>query len=281
MLVQATGLDRDGRLCVARWSLLARRNDGPHVPTLPAVTAVRVLLQGDIEPGARIAADALTRACIEAEMAPYAIATRSETRMIERSAFETSLGKETVDRLPGAVRSFHGLAGAPVWSGTADIETGGGLLGRLLRRLMGIPEAGSAIPVTVTVDRPTASGEGEIWTRNFAGQRFSTQLEPGRPGQVRETFGPLSFDLGLATASGSLEMPVTDWRCFGIPMPDFLAPLSQAREFEDDRGRFRFDVRLSLPLLGLLIHYRGWLLPHAGKVGDGGDCPVGAEETNG
>ena len=33
-----------------------------------------------------------------------------------------------------------------------------------------------------------------------------------------------------------------------------------AREYEAD-GRFHFDVPITLPLVGLLIHYRGWLVP--------------------
>ncbi len=281
MLVQATGLDRDGRLCVARWSLLARNDDGPHVPTLPAVAAVRALLKGSLEPGARIAADALSLADIEVELAPHAITTQTEVGTIQCCVFETALGEETMDRLPPALQTFHGLAGAPVWSGTAEIETGGGWPGRLLRRVMGMPEAGSAIPVTVTVDRPSGSGNGEIWTRNFAGQRFSSHLQLQRPGQVSETFGPLSFDLGLAAVDGGLEMPVTGWRCFGIPMPRFLRPLSQAREFEDDRGRFCFDVRLSLPVFGMLIHYRGWLVPAAKAVTSDHVQLTEAGETNG
>jgi Domain of unknown function (DUF4166) len=48
---------------------------------------------------------------------------------------------------------------------------------------------------------------------------------------------------------------------FGIPLPGFLLPSSNTFENADDQGRFRFDVRLGLPVSGLLAHYRGWLLP--------------------
>jgi hypothetical protein len=33
-----------------------------------------------------------------------------------------------------------------------------------------------------------------------------------------------------------------------------------AREWEED-GRFWFDVPIALPLIGLIVHYRGWLAP--------------------
>ncbi|OYW69094.1 MAG: hypothetical protein B7Z40_00180 [Bosea sp. 12-68-7] len=40
-----------------------------------------------------------------------------------------------------------------------------------------------------------------------------------------------------------------------------LLPRSEAREHTDDQDRFRFDIRLTLPFVGLLTHYRGWLAP--------------------
>ena len=45
-----------------------------------------------------------------------------------------------------------------------------------------------------------------------------------------------------------------------LPLPRFLAPRSQARAFVDDTGRYRFDVPITLPLIGALVHYRGWLV---------------------
>ena len=35
------------------------------------------------------------------------------------------------------------------------------------------------------------------------------------------------------------------------------------------QGRFRFDVALFLPLIGLLVHYRGWLVPDDERRGEG------------
>ena len=281
MLVEATGLDEQGQLVTRRWSLLAQRGDGLFVPTLPAIAAVRALLQGRIDPGARIAGDALSLADIEAEMAPHAITTRQDVRVFKHSVFDEALGSQSMGRLPLAVRLFHGLSGAPVWCGSADIETGGGLPGRIIRRLMGMPEAGTGIPVTVSVARVIGEGPGgsEIWTRNFGGRRFSSRLETHRAGTVTETFGALSFKLEVTVNDGSLELPVSAWRLFGIPMPRFLGPGSQAREFEDDRGSFRFDVRLSLPIIGMLIHYRGYLEPKAGPLDDHRVCDADAKAT--
>jgi hypothetical protein len=56
-------------------------------------------------------------------------------------------------------------------------------------------------------------------------------------------------------------MPVKKWRLGRIPLPLALAPQSHACENQDEHGRFRFDVRLSLPLVGLMVHYKGWVAP--------------------
>jgi len=45
-------------------------------------------------------------------------------------------------------------------------------------------------------------------------------------------------------------------------LPLGLAPRIQAREWQDG-DRFRFEVSIRLPLIGLVVHYDGWLLPDA------------------
>ena len=50
-------------------------------------------------------------------------------------------------------------------------------------------------------------------------------------------------------------------RAFGLPMPRFLLPSTRAFETVDEAGRFVFDVLITLPFGGELVHYRGWLQP--------------------
>jgi uncharacterized protein DUF4166 len=50
------------------------------------------------------------------------------------------------------------------------------------------------------------------------------------------------------------------WSLFGLPLPLVLAPRIDAYEFVE-AGRFRFHVEISHPLTGLIVHYRGWLVP--------------------
>jgi hypothetical protein len=264
MLVAVTGLDTAGALRQARWSLLAERGDGPHVPTLPAAAALRALLDGRLAPGARSAAGSLTLAEIEAEMAPYAITTRCEHNAHGEAVFRDALDAASFTALPAPLAALHGAAGPPVWQGRASVETGTHPLARLARRVIGLPPAGHDVPITFSIDRiADRGGKAEVWTRNFSGRRFSSQLSANALGELQERFGPIRFTLGLAARDGGLALPITSARCFGIPLPRFVLPRSEAREYVDDIGRFRFDIRLSLPGIGLLTHYRGWLEPRS------------------
>jgi len=50
------------------------------------------------------------------------------------------------------------------------------------------------------------------------------------------------------------------WSLFGLSLPLALAPRINAHEFAE-AGRFRFHVEISHPLTGLIVRYRGWLVP--------------------
>jgi hypothetical protein len=251
-------------------SLLALKGDGPHVPILPAAAAVEALLAGSLAAGARPAAHVFGLATIEAELAPYAITTQQDVVVHPpESLMERAVGADQYRTLPLALRAFHGADAPPVWSGCAEIEQGRGLITRLIGAIVGLPKGGSDIPVTVSVDHEVdGSRLTETWTRNFGGQRFVSVLSATEANVATERFGPLTFNLGLVVQDHDIHFPVTGWRIGPLRLPAFLAPRSEAREYVDDQGRFRFDVRMSLPLFGLLAHYRGWLKPGVAEDAD-------------
>lgn len=268
MLVEVTGLDGTGKLHHARWSLLAEKDHGPQVPTLAAAAAVRAVQEHLLEPGARSAAGTMPLACIEAEMAPYAISTQRETAAHCTAVFEQALGKAVFTTLPEPLQAFHVANGYPVWQGRALVENGRSPAAWLIRRLIGLPEAGEDVPVMVSVERVASeAGEAEIWTRKFGGKRFSSHLHLDAEGQLEERFGRMTFRLGLEVRQGRLELPVVAARFCGLPLPRLLLPRTVAVEAVDAEGRFRFDVRLTLPVFGLLVRYAGWLMPGGAQRG--------------
>ncbi len=264
MLVDATGLDEAGRPVMAQWSLLAINGDGPQVPTLPAAAAVRALLGAGLPAGSRPCVGALSLKAIEQEMTSYAIRTRLERTMLPaESVFSRSLG-DAYRSLPSALKAFHGVDAAPVWEGRANVEAGTSLLARLIQRLVGLPKAGTDVSVRVTVEKERASPSEpmlETWCRDFDGRRFRSVLRSRGKGEVTESFGPIQIRLAASARAGMVTLPVSGWSIFGIPMPLWLAPRSEASEAVDHAGRFHFDVRLALPGRALLAHYRGYLEP--------------------
>ncbi|MEM7172830.1 MAG: DUF4166 domain-containing protein [Pseudomonadota bacterium] len=265
MILAATGLDHEGRWIEGRWQLTASQDHGPYVPILPAAAALRALMDSDPTSGARLGPAFLSLDNIEAQMTPYAITTRREAFSLDKGLFRKALGDSSFDLLPKALRTFHGLAGQPVWSGRAEVRRGSGWVSRIIGKIMGLPNPGQNIAVTVAVQRGRVEDQEnepfEIWTRRFGDREFSSRLTCPGPGQFQEAFGPLSFTLDLTVDEGIITMPLAAWRFLGIPLPRALGPRSISSEQEDNEGRFVFDVRLELPFLGLLAHYRGWLVP--------------------
>lgn len=281
MLVEATGLDGSGQWCRASWCLLAGDGHGPHVPTLPAAAVVRGLLAGEVPIGARPCVGVAPLVAIEAEMRPYRITTaRSHTTARDGDgAFPQALGSAFAD-LPEGVRRFHLETAPPVWRGFAMVEGSTGIVARVVRRIVGLPDPMQG-PVTVTVDRRPAVAAGsldspaglgsrdagapaplvETWRRTFGSQRVVSEISAASRGRLIERFGPLRFELHPEASPHGLTLSVGAWSVWHMPMPRALAPRCAASETVDPNGRFQFDVRLTIPVIGLIAHYRGWLEP--------------------
>jgi hypothetical protein len=126
--------------------------------------------------------------------------------------------------------------------------------------MMSFPEASEDTPVEVRFD--SANGE-ETWTRTFGDQSFSSRQFAGRGRSERllcESFGPITFAMALVVEDMKLRLILRRWSVFGIPLPMWLCPRSEAYETNED-GRFNFHVEISHPLTGLIVRYEGWLAP--------------------
>jgi hypothetical protein len=76
MIVEASGFDKAGKPCRASWTLVAEAGDGPVIPTLPALAALRALADGRLRRrGAMICAGVLDLETLSAEFSPYRITT--------------------------------------------------------------------------------------------------------------------------------------------------------------------------------------------------------------
>jgi hypothetical protein len=77
MIVNVAGINPEGTPTQAAWTLLAEGGDGPIIPTLPAIAALRALAEGRLnQPGAVACAGIIDLDMIEREFRPYRIQTR-------------------------------------------------------------------------------------------------------------------------------------------------------------------------------------------------------------
>ena len=75
-------------------------------------------------------------------------------------------------------------------------------------------------------------------------------------------FGPVNAAWHWVLHAGKLRLIVRRWSVFGIPLPVGRAPRGDSYEYAED-GRFHFHVEIAHPFTGLIIGYRGWLVPLA------------------
>ena len=268
MTVDAEGLDADGQPVRGSWSLIAEGGDGPFIPTLPALAALRAIADGRISvPGAMACAGMLPLEWIEAEFKGRRIVSLLRFEH-PRSLYESVLGDAFLT-LPAQLRRLHTPGSKTRASGVARVDGAEGWVARLVSAAFGLPHAADPVAVSVRIE----SGPGwERWTRDFGGRCFTSVLSAvATPGRLVERFGMFSFELGLSVGHGGvLGMPVLAWRLGPIPLPNILGPVSVVTEDVDPQGRFRFDVEMRLPLgLGRVVRYRGWLAPDPDITGSG------------
>lgn len=236
------------------WTLVARDGHGPEIPVLAADLLANAILAGQVMPGARHGWGELELDDFEPLFAGLSI--RHETREDELPPplYARALGT-SFDTLPPMVRGIHQLNGDGGAAGEGIVERGANPLARLLGACMWMPPAGS-YPVHVAF---AERGEEEVWTRHFGPHCFASVLS--RAGQgVAERFGPLRFAFDLPADATGLRMVFRGWTAFGIPLPRALGPRIAAREWQDGE-RFRFEVEVSMPLIGPVVRYTGWLTP--------------------
>lgn len=239
------------------WDMIIADGHGPKTPVQPAIILLDQLLAGRMTPGARPALAAFTRSEAEAQLATIHATFERRDRDLT-PIFARALGPE-FDALPAAVRTLHSPAHIARFEGAAEVSAARSPIGKMAALIGGFPLRGGQVPAEVEI---MADGRSETWTRRMGGKTFHSVLRYDPATGVTERFGPLTFGLGLRVQDAQLLFPVSKGRAFGvIPVPRFLTPVSASSESEDAEGRFRFDVRLSLPGGALIVHYKGYLEP--------------------
>ena len=257
MMVDVDGVNADGRPMSYRWRLVAEKAQGPFVPAAPATALVARLARGETLPaGAYPCLDILALDEILAQVAHLPVYTLGRAK--DRSDLFALAMHRDFSRLPEPIRIIHSRRQCASASGRCDVGCSANPLALLIRALFRMPRAGRELPVTV---RFAQRGGTEHWERDFAGRIMRSRLSRARiPGEITERFGAFVFTIRLRWDGTRLHYQIVKGKLLGIRLPRALLPRVAAFE-QVVEGRFRFDVSLRVPLVGLLAHYRGWLIP--------------------
>ncbi|MEO6687933.1 MAG: DUF4166 domain-containing protein [Dokdonella sp.] len=169
------------------------------------------------------------------------------------SLFARLLG-DTFAALPPQVRALHSAQGVRRYRGKASVSRGRGVLSRMCGWATRLPPATTSTLVDVEI---AADAGGETWTRLFGAHAMRSRMWQHED-LLRERLGWATFGFALSARDGLLRWDVREVRTLGLRLPARWFRGVHASESELD-GRYRFEVRAALPLIGDLIHYEGWL----------------------
>jgi hypothetical protein len=162
--------------------------------------------------------------------------------------------------LPRPLQRFHALEGAHVLSGWVEVGAPASLVARILARCLGAPLNAQHGPIQFEL---RAGAVEEVWTRHFPGKTMESRLTH-TAGHIVERLGFAQLWFALEGDSEMLEMKLVQLRFLRVPCPRWLLPAIVAEETATP-GHLNFRVEASLPLIGVVTSYRGYL-----KLPDGG-----------
>ncbi len=173
------------------------------------------------------------------------------------SLYERLLGDD-YKRLPKAIQAMHRVTGGHAAEGRVTVRRGCGPAAKRLASLMRLPPAMEAAPAITSF---SLEGGAERLCRRYGGRQLVTYQQEGwgkDAGLLLERFGPLSLLLKLHASEAGLDFELVDCRFGSLSLPRASWPCLEASEREQE-GKYRFQVSVGLPLLGLLVSYGGWL----------------------
>ena len=162
------------------------------------------------------------------------------------------------NQLAESVRCLHGTGSIVHAQGRLRIEHGRHHGVRFLAAVLRLPRPSAAAHTRLTVLR---RANGEHWQRTFNTRRLDTWQYDADPSDLAERFGLFEFRFRLAECDGSLVYVQREaafrLRSVRLPIPAWCAPRVEAQEDPVDATRVRVEVRVVLPVVGLLIAYDG------------------------
>ena len=178
--------------------------------------------------------------------------------MSARSLYARLLGP-AFERLAPALKSIHDARAMKLYVGRCDIRGGDSWIARTIARLAGLPLARTDVPVEITIN---ATAGSEDWLRKFGTQRMQSRLVD-RNQCLEERLGPMVLTFALTAQPDRILWTLQSARLALFPLPmTWLLRCAAAETIHD--GRYGFDATAHVRGIGLIVHYKGWLVEHDG-----------------
>lgn len=137
----------------------------------------------------------------------------------------------------------------------------GGVIGKRLARKLGLPGVGGMHNLKVDISHQ----DGALyWARRFDTNAdmvsIFTPAGAYPHGYWIESTGNLTRHLGVRIKSGGWHWVQRKLNYRGVALPLWLFPSTDAYKRISD-GKYEFSVSFSLPVIGQLLYYRGFLTP--------------------
>ena len=161
-------------------------------------------------------------------------ATQTVTAKSSAGLYPRLLGASW-DELAEPVQRLHSGQDSRERVGLFRVRRGERRLARFLAWLGKIPAAGDAVPTRLVI---APNSDGQIWQRNFAGNRLVSFQYESPAGVLAERFGRLEFRFKLCVSAralcfhqvgASLRLGLLGLGPLAVPLPRWLAPQVAAR----------------------------------------------------
>lgn len=163
------------------------------------------------------------------------------------------------EHLSPILKTIHDARSTKLYVGRCDIRSGSSRIARLVARLAGLPIARTDVPLEVTI---SSTGTTEAWLRKFGAQHMQSELAD-RNRRLEERLGPIVLSFTLTAERERIVWSLHSARLALVPIPITWLLNCAATEAIHD-GRYGFDVSAHVRGIGLIVHYKGWLVEHDG-----------------
>jgi hypothetical protein len=169
------------------------------------------------------------------------------------SLYRQVMGRD-FESLAPELQTFHSMRGNVRLLGQCTVSGPHTSIGKLLGALFALPKTSAE---TLLAFDLSADARQETWKRHFPNRLMTSRMRVVN-GVLVERLGPADLHFELRSDGAKLIMLLKKISIAGIRCPQFLVPSVVAEETASP-GKLHFNVAAQLPVVGLLVAYKGFL----------------------